>query len=74
MALYDEAVKLALNYIGPMGQRFIDRQLEFHLKVGPAALTADHLPELAKWCVNSGQLLVGDKQAAEFGDKIKVLK
>jgi hypothetical protein len=74
MAIYDEAVKLAMNYIGPMGQKFIDRQLEFHLKIGPAELTADKLVDLSKWCSTSGGLLIGDKQAAEFGDKIKVLK
>jgi hypothetical protein len=74
MAIYDEAVKLAMSYIGPMGQKFIDRQLEFHLKIGAAQLTADKLPELSKWCLTSGQLLVGDKQAAEFGDKVKALK
>ena len=74
MALYDEAVKLAKSYVGPVGQQFIDRQLSAHLNVKPADLNPMSLPELSKWCFFSGRLLIGDKQAEEFKTKVMALK
>ena len=73
MALYDNAVNLAKEYIGPAGQRFLDRQISSHLKLNPSELTRSNLPELSKWCFISGRLLIDEKQAVEFRDKISSL-
>ena len=73
MAIYDDAVKLAKEYIGPAGQKFIDRQISSHLSIDPAQLAAGNMEELAKWCLSSGKMLIGDDKAAEFSDKIKAL-
>ena len=73
MALYDDAVKLAKEYIGPAGQKFIDRQISSHLSIEPAQLAAGNMAELAKWCLSSGKMLIGDDKAAEFSEKIKAL-
>jgi hypothetical protein len=74
MALYDDAVKLATGFIGPMGQKFIDRQLATHLSIGPAQLTHDKLAELSKWCLASARLVIDEKQATTFSEKILALK
>ena len=63
MALYDDAVKLAKDYIGPAGKKFIDRQISSHLGIEPDQLGAGHLEELAKWCLSSGKMLIGPDKA-----------
>ncbi len=73
MALYDDAVKLAKEHIGPAGQKFIDRQISSHLNIEPAQLGLGNLEELAKWCLSSGKMLIGDDEAAKFSEKIKGL-
>jgi hypothetical protein len=73
MALYDEAVTIAKGYIGPAGQQFLDRQLSTHLNIKPGDLAASNLGDLGKWCFTSGRLIIDEKQATEFSDKIKTL-
>ena len=73
MALYDDAVKLAKEYIGPAGHKFIDRQISSHLGIEPKQLGSVHIEELSKWCLSSGKMLIGDDKAADFSSKIKAL-
>jgi hypothetical protein len=73
MALYDEAVTIAKAYIGPVGQQFLDRQLTTHLNLKPAELSSANIPDLSKWCLASGRLVIDVKQATEFSEKIKML-
>lgn len=74
MALYENAVALANHYIGPAGQRFIDRQITTHLNIKTAELNTSHLPELSKWCYSSGKLVIDEKLAGEFRDAVVALK
>lgn len=74
MALYDDVVNIAKQYLGPAAQKFVDRQISGHLSVDKSQLTAAHMEELAKWCYTSGKLLMDDAKAQEFSRKIKALK
>ncbi len=73
MALYDNVVSVAKEYIGPAGQKFVDRQISSHLGVSPAEITNANLEELAKWCLSSGKMLIGDDKASEFSQKVKTI-
>ena len=70
MALYDNTVTIAKEYIGPAGQQFIDRQLTTHLNLTPADLNSSNLIELSKWCFTSGRLIIDSEQAKEFQERI----
>ena len=74
MALYDDVVNVAKQYLGPAAQKFVDRQIKGHLAVDKSQLGPEHLEELAKWCYTSGKLLMDDAKAQEFSQKVKALK
>jgi len=66
-------VDIAVDYLGPAGERFMARQLT-HLAGGVtlATISREHLPELAKWVGISSVLLLDNKvKAEEFADKVR---
>jgi hypothetical protein len=73
MSLYDDVVTIAKEYIGPAGQKFIDRQLESHLNLKPADLNKTNLFELSKWCFASGRLIIDAEEARSFQGRINAL-
>ena len=58
--LYNDAVKVGENYLGPAGERFIRRQISSHLDTEPEALKARDLPKLADWSGLAFALLTDD--------------
>ena len=74
MALYDDVVSIAKNYMGPAADKFMSRQLNTHLGVAPASMGKQHLDDLAKWVFTSGKTLMDTAKAQDFSDKIKKLK
>ena len=75
MALYDDVVNLAKEYMGPAAKKFVDRQISGHLDgvSDGSQLTKAHLGELAKWFYTSGKLLMDDAKAQELSNKVKAL-
>ncbi|MBN1161641.1 MAG: hypothetical protein JXA17_06830 [Dehalococcoidales bacterium] len=73
MSLYDDVVTIAKEYIGPAGQKFIDRQLESHLNLSPAELNKASLFELSKWCFASGRLIIDAEEARSFQGRVNAL-
>jgi hypothetical protein len=73
MSLYDDVVTIAKEYIGPAGQKFIDRQLESHLNITPTELDSSNLFELSKWCFASGRLIIDPEEAKSFQGKVNAL-
>lgn len=47
--LYQKAVRVTEEYLGPAGERFIRRQIETHLKIQPETLQKKNLPKLINW-------------------------
>ena len=75
MSLYDQALKIASQYLGPAADKFLQRQIKAHLSLTtPQAMTAQNVPELAKWCETSGALVMDKAKAEEFGKKIRTLR
>lgn len=59
--VYDQVVDITEDYLGPAADRFIKRQISFHLKKKPNELTVKDIPKLAEWIKVSLGLLTQDK-------------
>ena len=47
--LYEEILIITQDYLGPAAQRFIDRQIAFHLHKKPQEITKEDVPDLVEW-------------------------
>ena len=74
MALYDEVIDVARNYLGPAAPKFVKRQIRAHLEIEGSQLTYSDLDELAEWCYTSSKVLMDDVKAREFSDHIRSLR
>lgn len=64
--MYNEALKIASDYLGPAAKRFIDRQITAHLqKANPEDLTPEDLPKFIEWIRISLSLLTEDQVVIE---------
>lgn len=59
--LCDKVIEITEDYLGPAADRFIKRQIAFHLNKKPEQLTTAELPKLAEWIKISLALLTEDK-------------
>lgn len=73
--IYDQAVQITKDYLGPAAERFINRQIIFHLKKDPEMLTKQDIPQLAEWVKVSIAILTEDKKMVDdFTKRILKLK
>lgn len=63
--LSDDIIGIARTYLGPAADRFIKRQVSFHLKKKPEQLTPKDIPELAEWIKVSLALLTEDRSMVD---------
>ena len=64
--MYDEAIKIASDYLGPAAKRFVDRQIVSHLqKPRPEDLSEEDLPKFIEWIRISLSLLTEDQKVIE---------
>ena len=73
MALYDDVLNVARHYLGPAAEKFITRQIDRLPDADAQNLGRQHLNELAKWCLSSGKLIMGESKAGEFSEKVQTL-
>ncbi len=73
MALYDDALNVARHYLGPAAEKFMTRQIDRIANADTQNLGRQHLDELAKWCLSSGKLIMGDSKALDFSEKVQAL-
>ena len=60
--IYDNAIKIASDYLGPAAKRFIDRQIVAHLsKANPEDLNENDIPKFVEWVRVSLSLLTEDQ-------------
>jgi hypothetical protein len=59
--LCDQVIDVIEEYLGPAAERFIKRQVSFHLKKKPEELSKHDLPQLSEWVKVSLALLTEDK-------------
>lgn len=71
--LYHQAVQITKDYLGPAAERFISRQITFHLQKDPEKLTKKDIPQLAEWVKVSIAILTEDKKMVDDFTK-RILK
>lgn len=72
---YTELVRITSEYLGPAGQRFVDRHIENHLKKSPPEISAKDIDGLTKWIEASMFLLTNDQMLIEeYIDRISELE
>lgn len=73
--IYHQAVAITKDYLGPAAERFINRQVTFHLQKEPELLTKKDIPQLAEWIKVSIAILTEDKKMVDdFTERILKLK
>lgn len=63
--LYENILGITQDYLGPAAQRFIDRQIAFHLHKNPQEITKADLPDLVEWVKVSLASLTEDTKVVE---------
>ncbi|MBA3724100.1 MAG: hypothetical protein H0W89_04410 [Candidatus Levybacteria bacterium] len=72
---YQQALTITKDYLGPAAERFINRQITFHLQKKPELLAKEDIPQLAEWVKVSIAILTEDKQMVDdFTKRILKLK
>lgn len=64
-ALHEKLVDIMHDYLGPAGERFIDRQIEFHLKKEPSEIRDSDIDQFKEWVKVSLALLTDDKSLVD---------
>ncbi len=75
MELYEQVINEVRPFL-PRSEdvgRFVERQCRSHLNIEPAALSAAHLPELARWISISIGLLIPKEKALLLRQNIERL-
>lgn len=67
--VYEEVVTIAKDYLGPAAERFVTRQVSFHLNKKPEELTKTDIPKVAEWMKVSLTMLTQDKKMVEEAAK-----
>lgn len=65
MNIYNEIVGITKDYLGPASERFVSRQIDFHLKKKPEELTLEDVPKIAEWIKASMAMLTKDPKVVE---------
>ena len=73
MSLYDRVLDVARPSLAGSTERFMERQCRAHLGIAPEEISAQHLPELARWTEISAALLIRREDAKALRRKIEAL-
>jgi len=69
--LYREVTSITEEYLGPAAERFLARQISFHLNKAPQDLTHADLPVLIQWTKVTFGLLTDDHNVVdEYTNKL----
>ena len=74
-ALFDQITSITEEYLGPAAERFVARQISFHLSKTPAEFNNDDLPIFIEWATVTLSLLTEDTAIIdEFTAKLTELQ
>lgn len=74
MALYEQVLAIAQEYLGDKAEEFLERQCKYHVGVELHDLRPDHLDSLGWWCYMSGSLMLDRPSANTFREQVEGLK
>jgi hypothetical protein len=63
--LYNQAVLITSDYLGPAADRFLTRQIRNHLHINPEELEFENLLELVDWIKLAMMILTGDEKIVD---------
>jgi hypothetical protein len=63
--LYQQVTDITEEYLGPAAERFLARQISFHLGKSPQELDNADLPKLIEWTKVTLGLLTEDREMIE---------
>jgi hypothetical protein len=64
-SLYNQAVHVTEEYLGPAGERFMRRQIGTHLGIEPEELRQNDLSNLIEWASLAFALLTNNRRDVE---------
>lgn len=67
--LYRRISNVLEDYLGPAAERFVERQIRFHLDKKPSEITPSDIPTLTEWIKISIALLTDDKSTIDECEK-----
>jgi len=74
LKLYEQAVTICEEYLGPAGERFLQRQIHTHLHIEPENLKQKDIYALVDWACLSFALLTDDPAEVEsFAESLLLL-
>jgi len=69
--LYQNLVEIAEDYLGPSGNRFIERLAQSHCGKSPQQITKKDIPELSRWAQVSAAVLTDNAAlVTEFSNRL----
>ncbi len=68
-SLCNQVIGITEDYLGPAADRFIRRQITFHLDKKPEDLSTSDIPKLAEWVKVSLALLTQDRTMVDKCEK-----
>ena len=63
--LYTKVKAITEEYLGPAAERFVSRQISFHLGKIPEELTSNDLPKFIEWTTLTFNMLTDDRQLVD---------
>ncbi len=73
-SIYDQAVRISEEYLGPAGERFMRRQISTHLSIEPENLHQKDMYTLIDWASLAFALLTDDTaQVESFTENLLLL-
>lgn len=74
LELFQRVTQITEEYLGPAAERFVARQISFHLGKTPAELATSDLPTFIEWARLTMSLLTEDRDVIdEFTAKLTEL-
>lgn len=74
LSLYEHAVAICSDYLGPAGERFMRRQIATHLNKKPEELRKEDLPELTNWARLTFAMLTDEARVIDdFSERLTAL-
>lgn len=72
--LYTQLVRVSEEFLGPAGERFIERQIKTHLSINPEDIQPKDIPQLVDWMRLMFAMITNDpKVVDEFAGRLSKL-
>ena len=68
---YEQIVSVTTDFLGPAAERFVNRQITFHLEKSPGELTEEDVRKLGRWIQDALAVMTkGNHEVQTISDRI----